>query len=137
MVVADGKGLPLGSTLHSASPAEVTLIEETLEQLRLRDRRRRPKPKRLIYDRAADSDKLRKRLRQRGIDLICPHRRGRKAKPMQDGRKLKRYRRRWKMERTFAWLGNYRRLLVRHERIIEIYHAFFRIACIMIIINGF
>ncbi len=103
----------------------------------MRDGRRRPRPKRLIYDRAADSDALRRRLGLKGIELICPHRRGRKRPPLQDRRKLRRYRKRWKIERLFAWLGNYRRLLVRHEYRIDIYHAFFRLACIMILIQGF
>ena len=86
----------------------------------------------LIYDKAADSDPLRQRLLERGIELICPHRRNRKKRPLQDGRPLRRYRRRWKIERTIAWLGNYRRLLVRHERNPRMYLAFAHIACALI-----
>ena len=56
---------------------------------------------------------------------------------MQDGRKLRRYRKRWKIERTFAWLGNYRRLVVRYERLIDMYRGFFHLACIMIVLNRF
>lgn len=99
----------------------------------------RPKtrPKRLIYDRAGDSDPLRDRLAKRGVDLICPHRYNRSKPRRQDGRKLRRYRRRWKVERTFAWLGNFRRLLVRHERDIRIYSAFFHLACIIITLRQF
>jgi hypothetical protein len=64
MVVASGQGLPLGVQLASASPYETTLIESTLDCVPVPRRRGRPrkKPKRLIYDRAADSDPLRKRL---------------------------------------------------------------------------
>lgn len=100
-------------------------------------RRGRPKqkPQRLIYDTAADSGELRKRLKKRGLELIAPHRRNRKAKPLQDGRKLRRYKRRWKVERTFAWLGNYRRLVVRYDKNIMMYEAFFHIACMMITIK--
>lgn len=36
------------------------------------------------------------------------------------------------MERTFAWLGNYRCLVVRWDRRITIYNAFFHVACLMI-----
>ena len=90
---------------------------------------------RLIYDKAADSDALRKRLRARDIDLICPHRRNRKRACLQDGRKLRRYKRRWKSERTFSWLGNFRRLVVRWERHIEVYRGFFHIACMLITLN--
>lgn len=70
-------------------------------------------------------------------ELICPHRRRRKRKSLQDGRALRRYRKRWKIERLFAWLGNWRRLLVRHERLIEVYSGFFKLACIMILVRHF
>ena len=65
MVLTDGYGLPIGVDTASASPHEVNLIEPLLEK-----RLVRRKPKRLIYDMAADSDPLRKRLRRRGIELI-------------------------------------------------------------------
>ena len=96
--------------------------------------RGRPKsrPQRLIADRAYDSDPLRQRLQRRGIQLICPHRQNRRKAPTQDGRALRRYRRRWKIERTFAWLGNFRRLVVRYERHLSMYNAFFRVACLII-----
>ena len=71
---------------------------------------------RLIYDKAADSDRLQKRLSARRIDLIVPHRAGRVKLPLQDGRKLRPYRRRWKIERTIAWIQNSRRLVVRYDR---------------------
>jgi len=127
MVVVDGAGIPLGSLIASASPGEVTLLEPTLDRLLLPHT-----PWHLIADRAYDSDKLRERLAARHIQLICPHRRGRVRPPTQDGRPLRRYRKRWKIERTFAWLGNFRRLLVRHERNIKIYEAFFHVACLLI-----
>ena len=57
--------------------------------------------------------------RARKIELICPHRRNRKKPKLQDGRKLRRYRRRWKVERTFAWLDNFRRLVVRWDRLLR------------------
>lgn len=94
--------------------------------------RPRQKPARVITDKGYDADWLRKSLKKRGIELICPHRRGRKRPSMQDGRSLRRYRKRWKVERTFAWLGNFRRLLVRHERLITVYSAFFHPACLLI-----
>jgi transposase len=128
MVVVDGAGVPLGSQLLEASPAEVTLVEHTLNGVARRHRR---KIRRLIADRAYDSDGLRRHLRAQRIELISPHRKGRKKKA-QDGRALRRYRHRWKIERTFAWLGNFRRLVVRYERDPQIYEAFFHIACALI-----
>ena len=92
---------------------------------------------RLIYDRACDSDPLRKRLAKRGIDLICPHRKNRVKPKTQDGRKLRRYRKRWKIERTFAWLGNFRRLVVRYDRNIESYRGFFHMACLLLTVRWF
>jgi transposase len=135
MVVVDGQGVPVGNLLDSASPAEVKLVESTLETIAVpRQGRGRPRkrPERLIYDKACDSDALRKRLARRGIELICPHRNNRKRPPLQDGRKLRRYKRRWKVERTFAWFGNFRRLVVRWERHITMYRAFFHVACLLI-----
>jgi len=135
MVVVDGQGVPLGSQLVSASPGEVTLAESTLAQIAVpRGGRGRPqqRPLRVIADRGYDSDPLRWRLLQRGILLICPHRRGRRKPSLNDGRSLRRYRNRWKIERTFAWLGNFRRLLVRYDHQIILYRAFFHVACLII-----
>jgi transposase len=139
MVVVDGRGVPLGNYLHSASPAEVKLAETTLAAIRVRRRhqagRPRQKPLRVIADKAYDSDPLRKRLRRRGIELICPHKKNRIRPATQDGRALRRYRRRWIVERTNAWLGNFRRLVVRYDRSLTIYGAFFHIACFMIVLR--
>ena len=136
MVVVDGQGIPLGKQLYSASPNEVRLAEETLASIRVKRRQRggrpRQKPVRVIADRAYDSDPLRQRLAARGIELIVPHRQNRRKPPTQDGRALRRYKRRWKVERTFAWLGHFRRLVVRYDRSIISYEAFFHIACFMI-----
>ena len=131
MAVVDGEGLPLGVLVTSASPAEVKLIEQTLDQAPPAEDRAGT-IERLVYDKAADSDPLRDRLDERGIDLICPHRRNRVRAPRQDGRKLRRYRRRWKVERTFAWLGNFRRVVVRYEWYTKMYLAFLHLACALI-----
>jgi transposase len=128
----------LGIHLDAASPAEVSLLEPTLATIavpRAGPGRPRQKPERVIADKGYDSDPLRARLKRRGIELIVPHRRNRKKPKTQDGRKLRRYRRRWKVERTLAWFGNYRRLLVRWERHLKMYLAFFHLACLLITLN--
>jgi len=61
----------------------------------------------LIGDGTYDSDLLDRRLRRRGIELIAPHRRNRIKPASQDGRSLRRYRRRWKIERLNPWLQNF------------------------------
>jgi len=135
MVVVDGQGIPLGVHLDSASPSEVKLVEKTIDTIavpRSGPGRPRTKPQRLIADRGYDSDPLRQRLRRRGIELICPYRKNNKERKYEDGRKLRRYKRRWIVERTFAWLGNQRRLVVRWESEIRMYRAFFHIACMII-----
>lgn len=91
----------------------------------------------MIADRAYDSDRLRTALLAKGWDLVCPHRRGRVRPPTQDGRKLRRYRRRWKIERTIAWLHAFRRLVVRYEYYSNVYQGFIQLACLMICLRRF
>jgi IS4 transposase len=55
----------------------------------------------------------------------------------QDGRKLRRYKRRWKVERLFAWLQNFRRLVVRYERHADNFLAFLLLACSIILLRFF
>jgi transposase len=139
MVVVDGRGLALRNFLHSASPAEVQLAETTLATIRVGRSHRaggpRQKAVRVIADKAYDSDPLRKRLRRRGIELICPHKKYRVRPATQNGRALRRYKRRWIVERTNAWLGSFRRLVVRYDRLLTSYGAFFHIACFMIVLR--
>jgi transposase len=133
MVVVDGEGLPLACHLASASKAEVELLEPTLDRIDVTEEANAPtQPERLILDRGYDSDPLRERLASRGIEMVCPHRRNRVRPKTRDGRPLRRYRRRWEVERTFAWLGNFRRLVVRYERDLKMYRAFFHVACLLI-----
>jgi transposase len=90
-------------------------------------------PARLIGGKAYDSDPLDATLQQEyGIELIVPNRRGRKRKT-QDGRKLRRYRRRWKAERLFAWMHNFRRLVTRWEYHIENFLGFVHLACLIML----
>ncbi len=110
MALADASGLPLAVCAASASPHEVTLVEATLAASFAGE-----EPERLIGDRAYDSDPLDAELREEGIEMIAPHRRGRKKPKTQDGRKLRRGKRRWKVERFFAHLQNFRRMVVRYE----------------------
>jgi transposase len=117
----------------SASPHEVTLVERTLDAGFTNE-----VPARLIGDKAYDSDGLDERLREDwGTEMIAPHRRGRKRAKTQDGRPLRRYRRRWKIERLFAWLQNFRRLVVRYEFHAENFLAFVQLGCIVILLRHF
>jgi transposase len=92
-------------------------------------------PEKLIGDRAYDSDPLDARMSARGIEMIAPHRRNRRKPAIQDGRPLRRYRRRWKIERLFVWLQNYRRILVRYERHLANYLGFVQLGCIIVLLR--
>lgn len=129
MAVADRAGLPVAVDVACASPNEVTLVQPTLDAGFLADR-----PEHLIGDKAYDSDALDKELAEEGIELIAPNRSNRKVKT-QDGRPLRRYRRRWKVERLFAWLQNFRRILVRHERDVLNYLGFVQLGCFLILLR--
>lgn len=89
----------------------------------------------MVGDRAYDSDSLDAALAERGIEMIAPHRRNRKKTKTQDSRKLRRHKKRWKIERLFAWLGNFRRLVVRYERKVENYLGLVRLGCIVILLR--
>ena len=130
MAVADGHGLPVAVHTASAAPHEVTLVHSTLAQSLTAEW-----PHRLIGDRAYDSDPLDRGLATVGVELIAPHKRNRKQPPTQDGRPLRRYRRRWKVERLFAWLQNYRRILTRFEYHTENYLGFVHLGCILILLR--
>jgi transposase len=101
MAVAETHGLPVALCIESATPHEVTLVNSALVEMVIPEARQN-----LVGDNAYDSDKPDAELRQYGIEVIAPHRSNRKNKT-QDGRRLRRYRRRWKIERLFAWLQNF------------------------------
>lgn len=99
MAIADSSGLPIAISVTSASPHEITLVENTLNSLFIDET-----PKLLIGDKAYDSDKLDKQLKEsHDVELVAPHKANRKKASTQDGRILRRYSRRWKVERLFAW----------------------------------
>ncbi len=131
MGLADAEGLPLAIDAGSASPHEVGLVEATLDASFLDEL-----PSRVIGDKAYDSDPLDRRLQQdRGVELIAPHRSNRLKSRTQDGRSLRRYRRRWKIERLFAWLQNFRRLVVRYEYHLPNFLAMAKLGCIVILLR--
>jgi transposase len=123
-------------SLEAASPAEVTLRETTLETVAVgrpgQPARPRKRPARLIADRGDDSHPLRARLARRGIEPSIPARSNHQRATHQDGRTRRRDRRRWIVDRTLAWLGHVRRLVVRYARLMTTYAGFFHIACALL-----
>ncbi len=132
MALADAFCLPLAAHTTSARPAEVALVQATLEA-----RFTAEQPARLIGDKAYDSDPLDWQLAAQAIEMISPHRRGRKKPKTQDGRVLRRYRRRWKIERLFAWLQNFRHILTRHEHKAQNSLGFVQLGCIKTLLRQY
>jgi len=132
MLMVDGDGTPLSAFITAASTSEVHAIETLVD-----DRVAANKPRHLMYDKAADADWLREALDMRGIALICPHRAGRTKPPLQDGRALRRYKRRYKVERSISWLHNFRRLITRWEYYPELFESFVHLGCLYTILKGF
>ena len=129
MAICDGHGLPLAVHVASASPYEPHLVPATLDARFLPEL-----PARLIGDRGYDSDALDATLQARyGIEMIARHRRGRRR--TQDGRPLRRTKRRWKIERLFAWLHNSRRLVTRWEYHVENFLGMLHLACARILLR--
>jgi len=126
MGIADRLGLPLALRTESASPAEVTPVEKTLEERIVAE-----VPERLIGDKTYDSDRLDQQLMHNyGTEMIAPNRDNRR-RPMQDGCPLRRFVRRWKIERLFAW----RRLVVRYEYHAENFQGFVHLAAAIILLR--
>lgn len=134
MAMADGNGLPLSVTLAPGQRHEAPLVDELVDA-----RFTRKKPARLICDKAYDSNPLDERLKGLGIELIAPKiRKGnprRQGGRRQDRRKLRRYRRRWRVERLFSWLFNFRRLVTRYEYKAANFLGLVQMACIVILLR--
>jgi transposase len=130
MLLVDCHGTPLSVLAASASLGEASLPEPLLDQSLSP-----MEPARLIYDRTLDSDVHRERLRERGIELVCPHRKNRTRAKKQDGRALRRFARRWKIERTNSWLHDFRRIVVRHEQSLLMFTGFAQLACLLIVLE--
>lgn len=128
MVVTDAAGLPIAVRTFGASTHEVKLVTQTLAARFLEEL-----PQVLIGDKAYDSDQLDRKLKRRKVRMIAPNRAGRSKS--QDGRELRRYKRRWKVERCFAWLNNFRRTVVRYEYHSINFLGFVQLACAMILMR--
>jgi transposase len=132
MGIVDRNGFPLAVCTHSANHHEVTLVQLTFDFYMIE-----AKPEKLIGDKAYDSDDLDNDLGKQGIDMIAPRKSNRVKESTQDGRKLRRYKRRWIVERFFAWLQWHRRLLVGWEYYAENFLGLVKLASICILLKRF
>ena len=132
MAICDGGSVPVSVTIHSASPSEMKLAEPTLAARLVPEL-----PKVMVADRGYDSNALRSFFAARDIEPVIPARRNNGKATHQDGRKLRRYRRRWKVERLNAWLQNDRRLVTRYERNPENFLGFVHLSCMKIMLRRY
>ena len=128
VAIADRSGLPISATIAAGQRHEVRLVTAAIDE-----RFTKEKPQRLIGDRAYDSAPLEEDLAKQGIQLIAPRKVISKRRP--DGRCLRRYKRRWKVERLFAWLLRFRRVSERYEHKAENYLAFVHLGCLVILLR--
>jgi transposase len=126
-LLVDASGLPLAWTLTGGNRNDVTQLiplVDAVPAVRGRVGRPRKRPERLTADRGYDHDNHRRRLRQRGIKAEIARRQ------TDHGSGLGRAR--WVVERTFAWLHHFKRLLVRYDRRAEIHQAFLALGCCLV-----
>jgi len=132
-MVTDRRGTPLAVATDSASVPEVVLGPAVLAGIPpVVDV---PWGAPVLADRGYDSDPLREELAEGGFELLSPHRKGRKRPPVNDGRRMRRYRRRYVVERTFGWLKSFRRVATRFEYHVGLFDGFVSLACAFIALS--
>jgi transposase len=130
MILVDARGLPVAIETMSATPHESKLVQRLFDFMLTSGA-----PERVIGDKAFDDDGLAAELAERGSELIAPHRSNRKH-ITQDGRSLRRYKRRWTVERSIAWLEHFRRLCIRWEKSTTLFRGFLHLACTILLIRA-
>jgi transposase len=128
MIMVDAKGLPVAAYSTTASAHEGHLVQRLFEfmvpgQI----------PERLIGDKAYDSDGLDEQMAEMGVEMIAPNRSNRSK--TQDGRPLRRYKKRWTVERTIAWLQHFRRLCIRWEKSTILFQGLLHLACSILLMK--
>jgi len=130
MAICDGGSLPVAVTIHSASPSEMKLAEGTFGSRLVPSL-----PRVMVADRGYDSNGVRSFFADRGVEPVIPARRNNRKATHQDGRNLRRYKKRWKVERLNAWLQNDRRIVTRYERKPENFLGFIELSCMKILLR--
>lgn len=131
MVLIDALGLPVAVDTAPANRAECHLVQQMFDFMLPAE-----VPERIIGDKAYDSDALDAEVAELGSEMIAPHRKNRLPEnKTQDGRPLRRYKRRWKVERTIAWLQNFRRLCIRWEKSATLFQGFLHIGCTLLLLR--
>ena len=124
------RGVPIGLATAAAGVTETALAGPALASIPPAVAVPAMVP--VVADKGYDSDRLRDELAAPGFRLLAPHRKSRVSPSRNDGRRMRRYRRRWVVERTNAWVRSYRRVVVRHERYACLHLGFAHLACAFI-----
>ena len=132
MAIVDRAGLPLSMSTHAANHHEVKLVPLSFDFYLIE-----AMPEVLIGDGAYDSDDLDDDLRAKGIRMVAPHRKNRKKPKTQDGREFRRDKRRWIVERFFAWMKHKRRPLNRGELHPENFLGFVQVPAAVLLLGQF
>jgi transposase len=126
-LLVDATGIPLAFSVTGGNRNDVTQLIPLLDAVpRVHGRRGRPRqrPERVVADRGYDHDKHRRLVRERGITPLIARRQTTHGSGLGSLR--------WVVERTFAWLHHFKRLLIRYDRRHEIHHAFLAIGCCLV-----
>jgi IS5 family transposase len=108
-IVVEASGLPLGLEAAAADVSEQQLLMPALDDVPIEV----PSGTPVVADKGHDSDPLRDKMESAGYTPVIPHRSNRVKPSRNDGRRLRRYKHRWLVERTNAWLHCYRAVAVR------------------------
>jgi transposase len=128
MIMVDAKGLPVAAYSTTASAHESHLVQRLFDFMVPGQ-----VPERLIGDKAYDDDKLDDQMAEMGVEMIAPNRSNRSQ--TQDGRPLRRYKKRWTVERTIAWLQHFRRLCIRWEKSTMLFQGMLHLACCLLLMK--
>ncbi len=126
-ILVDASGLPLAYALTGGNRHDVTRLIPLLDRIPATAGvagRPRHRPESLLADRGYDYDKYRRLLRERGIKPVIARRKTEHGSGLGTTR--------WVVERTFAWLHQFKRLHVRYERRAEMHEAMLAIGCCLI-----
>jgi transposase len=132
-IAIERTGVPIGVMTAAANEPETALLEPVLDSIP--EGVALPLQTPVIVDRSYDSDPLRADLDEHDFILISPHRKNRVKKPTNDGRRMRRYQRRWLVERSIAWLHSFRRVTTRREYYSFLFTGFVHLACALIAIS--
>ncbi len=132
-VVADASGLPLAMVTAAADASEQDLVGQALDEVPVDV----PPGTPILLDKGYDSDPLRDDLKDAGYEPIIPHRRNRVRPSRNDGRRFRRYKRRYRIERTNAWLHCYRGVAVRWSHYSFMYDGLVDVAFIHMALQRF